>query len=1083
MGGTAVAASAVPSDPTEFLNEDFTGASAGSAFLRPTMAGTTNTACLTAGSSTSTTSTSTIPGCQSPAINPAGSGALRLTRASTNQAGAVGAVASVPATQGLVASFDSYQWGGTAAYGSTADGIAFYLTATDPYEPSPPQQTGASGGTLGYSPGSQNGVARAYLGIGLDVFGSFSGGGADGSGCTPQPQTAETVVVRGPGNNRDGYCRIAALTGFTGLLNNDSASSRTSARVPVEVVINTTSSTMTSPEGVSVPAGRFAITFTPLGGPERTLTGTLPNVTNTPAMSGYYPAGWINPTTGYPYKLAFGWAASTGAATATHEISNVGVQTLAGAVPVLGATVPGPAVVQPLSSGSYVVTPQVTSAGGSEAELIRITTTFPAGLTPSAAGSGSGWSCTRSGQTATCDHDPTTPIAPGTTLPAVSMPYTTGGTPMTATISSVVSSLDAEAVTVSQQIRVPAETVEASGSDVTGQYGQTRTFTASVHSISTPATTPTGTIAFEDATTGGSLCTATLSPASTATAEASCTASLPGPAGAHVVRIAYSGDASHEPLAGDDRGTLALTVDKASTTPAGVVDDPVIVHSASTVFRVSGLPGAATGTVDFVDADDAVLCTATLPATSCSAGPALGSGAYQVHARYSGDALYAASDSAAIAFRVDPEPVTATGPDVSGEYGQTRTFAASVRSTATPGTAPTGTVTFQDATSGDDLCTATLDASGDGSCAATLADPIGAHEVRIAYGGDADHDALSGTARGTLALTVSKITSTLSAEPDEPTIVHSASTTLSATGLPVTATGTVEFVDADDVVLCTAVLPAVSCDAGPALASGSYDVRARYSGDAHHAASVSPDFALVVEPESVTVTAEDVAGEYGQSRVLSASVASGAVPGSVPSGEVTFFDETTGEDLCTATLDAHGDASCTAVLAEPIGAHVVRIAYSGDDGHETLAAADGGELTLTVGRISSSPTATPGAARLAFDGTTSLFVGDLPEGATGTVAFVDAEGTVLCTVTLPALACTMSAPLPPGSHLVRARYSGDALHLPMDSLPFTLVVDPEPRPLAVTGGTGVEPVVPVAGAVAVLAGFVVLMVRLRRARR
>jgi hypothetical protein len=85
--------------------------------------------------------------------------------------------------------------------------------------------------------------------------------------------------------------------------------------VPVEVVVNPTSSSVTTPSGLVVPGGDYDVTFTPAGGTTaRSLAGALPTV-----PAGLYPASWVN-ANGIPKQLAFGWVASTGSKIDYHEI-------------------------------------------------------------------------------------------------------------------------------------------------------------------------------------------------------------------------------------------------------------------------------------------------------------------------------------------------------------------------------------------------------------------------------------------------------------------------------------------------------------------------------------------------------------------------------------------------------------------------------------------------------------------------------------------------------------------------------------------------------------------------------------------
>ena len=112
--------------------------------------------------------------------DPQGSGKLRLTSAAATQEGGVFASTSVPTSQGLDVTFNSYQYGGTGA-----DGIAFMLAAVDPANPVTPATLGQSGGSLGYSAKNSTtpGLTDGYLGVGIDAYGNFSNK-YEGTGCT-----------------------------------------------------------------------------------------------------------------------------------------------------------------------------------------------------------------------------------------------------------------------------------------------------------------------------------------------------------------------------------------------------------------------------------------------------------------------------------------------------------------------------------------------------------------------------------------------------------------------------------------------------------------------------------------------------------------------------------------------------------------------------------------------------------------------------------------------------------------------------------------------------------------------------------
>lgn len=237
-----------------------------------------NTACLSAAGNPTA---NPLASCSS-STDPQGSGKLRFTSAGTTQEGGIFANTSIPTTQGLDVTFNTYQYGGNGA-----DGIAFVLAAVDPSNPATPTAIGQSGGALGYSAKASvspalPGLTDGYLGIGFDTYGNFSNK-YEGTGCTDPPNISSAmpgeVVVRGPGNGTVGYCALqSSAATATSLKLNLRATTRAASVVPVEVVFNPSSATVTTPSGLSVPGGDYDVTFTPVGGSQRSMVGPLPTV-------------------------------------------------------------------------------------------------------------------------------------------------------------------------------------------------------------------------------------------------------------------------------------------------------------------------------------------------------------------------------------------------------------------------------------------------------------------------------------------------------------------------------------------------------------------------------------------------------------------------------------------------------------------------------------------------------------------------------------------------------------------------------------------------------------------------------------
>ena len=116
--------------------------------------------------------------------NIASSSRLRMTSAQGNQATLAVLQRYFPAGgNNVVVTYNHYAYGGTGA-----DGVVTVFS-----DATVPPVAGAIGGSLGYS-----GFAGAWLGVGLDEFGNFSGsiGGYQGPG-----RTRNSIAVRGPDNS------------------------------------------------------------------------------------------------------------------------------------------------------------------------------------------------------------------------------------------------------------------------------------------------------------------------------------------------------------------------------------------------------------------------------------------------------------------------------------------------------------------------------------------------------------------------------------------------------------------------------------------------------------------------------------------------------------------------------------------------------------------------------------------------------------------------------------------------------------------------------------------------------------------
>ena len=321
-------------------------------------------------------------------------GKLQLTDMFYQEQGGFFLAETRPGDEDLVTTFTSYQHGTGAVPG---DGLAFVVAAVDPAAPELPREVGMKGSALGYSSSKGlHGLGHGYLGFGFDVYGGFSRTGNQGFGCPESPFVSSTayrpgqVVVRGPGNRSRGYCAVnSTATSDDAPPVGLRSASREGSAVPTEAALNPTGSPITTAAGTAVPAHSYVLTFTPVGGPRRALSGPLPKVD-----AGLYPASWLD-ADGYPKQLAYGFVATTGAATDFHELGDVRAVTQSGPDPSTVLSVDQTAHLGPdLGVGdpvSYVL--RVRASSGDPATThVSTSLTLPAGVLP-VGGSGSGWDC------------------------------------------------------------------------------------------------------------------------------------------------------------------------------------------------------------------------------------------------------------------------------------------------------------------------------------------------------------------------------------------------------------------------------------------------------------------------------------------------------------------------------------------------------------------------------------------------------------------------------------------------------------------------------------------------------------------
>jgi hypothetical protein len=483
--------------------------------------------------------------------------------------------------------------------------------------------------------------------------------------------------------------------------------------------------------------------------------------------------------------------------------------------------------------------------------------------------------------------------------------------------------------------------------------GQSVTFTAAV----TPSAA-SGTVQFKDGATV--LGSATMSGG----AAVLSTSSLG--AGSHSITASYSGDGNY-----NSASTALTQTVKATTATTLSASNGSIALGQTVQLTASVVPAAATGTVQFMDGAG-VLGTVTLSGgAAVLAVSNLAVGSHTLTAAYSGDGNDTASSSTAVVVTVSKtnSSVTVTSSLNPATSGQSVTFTAAV----TP-SAATGTVQFKDGATV--LGSATV--SGGVAVLSTSSLGAGSHSITASYSGDGNYNgastALTQTVKATTATTLSA---------NKASIAFGQTVQLTASVVPLTATGTVQFMDGAGVLGTVTLSGGAAALAVSNLAVGSHTLTAVYSGDGNDAASSSTVVAVTVSKanSSVTATSSLNPAVSGQAVTFTA-----AVTPSAATGTVQFKDGA----AVLGSAAVSGGAAAFAISTLSVGSHSITAVYSGDGNYnagtsagltETINAALPGapsSLTATAAsasRINLSWTASPtsGVTYNLYSSTTSGF--------------------------------------------------------------------------------------------------------------
>ena len=464
----------------------------------------------------------------------------------------------------------------------------------------------------------------------------------------------------------------------------------------------------------------------------------------------------------------------------------------------------------------------------------------------------------------------------------------------------------------------------------------------------------------------------------------------------------------------------AIFVDFTTVTLSSSLNPSVFGQAVTFTAKVT--PASATGTIQFNDGTTALGAPVAISGGSAALTiSTLSGGTHAITAAYGGDAVNAPSTSAVLNQTVAVPATVALNSSVNpSTLGQSVTFTATV----SPGSA-TGTIQFNDGTKA--LGTATLSSGSAVLAVSTLA--VGSHAITAVYSGDASD---AGSSSPVLTQIVKPITSSTTVASSLNPATFGQGVTFTATVVPNSATGTVQFKDGTTVLGTSALTGGKATLGVSSLTVGAHSITAVYSGDTNDTSSTS---AILIQTITQAASGVVVSSAPNPSTVGQAVIFTATVTPNTATGTVQFKDGAT--NLGAAVALSGGQAALTnATLA--VGTHSITAVYSGDT---TNAGSTSPILTQTVNQVVSTAGVTSSKNPSTIGDTVSFTATVAPASATGNVQFLDGTTSLGSVALTGGSAVIKVSTLAVGAHAIKAVYAGDTNDTPATSPILTQNVD------------------------------------------
>ena len=585
-------------------------------------------------------------------------------------------------------------------------------------------------------------------------------------------------------------------------------------------------------------------------------------------------------------------------------------------------------------------------------------------------------------------------------------------------------------------------------------FGQSVTFTVTVVTGAGTGNL-TGTVSIAD-TFGGNTTTLATGLAVSASGVATFPTSTLA-VGLHSIVATYSGDTMH--FTSTSAPALIQTVLEGAATVLTSTANPSAVGQNVTftaTVTISGGGGVTPdGTVSFMNGTT-LLSTQNLSAGGFAmfATSTLTAGVHQITAVYNGDATKQIQGSTSSVLNQDvqaPTTATLTSSLNPSSYGNSVTFTATIPPSGT--TAPTGTVSFLDGAT--QIGTGTLSGNPGVATFTTTTLNMGTHTITVSYPGDS-YNGPSVSLPLNQVVKQAQTATTVTAAPS-PGIAGGPETitaTVKVTAGSGTPTGTVTFTSGTTPLGSAPLTNGGTATITPALAQGSYQIVATYSGDANNQGSSSAPLPLTVA-QATTQTALVVAPNPALVLAPITFTASVTGNGGTPTGSVNFLAN--GNVIGTGAVNPSGTATfTTSTLAA--GTYAITASYTGD-ANDAGSTSLPTSLTISLATTATAITVTPNPALVGAAVTITAKVTGNGGTPTGSVNFI-ANGNTLASASLTAGSASFTiSTLAPGSYSITVSYLGDPADAPSTSAAISETVGliPTTTSLGSSNTTGSTP--------------------------